>query len=52
MAELDRLIDYAASQYNSELMWCRDEDATAWLRLMYELIELRNNQVRLSYEQQ
>ena len=44
MTILDQLIDYSASEYNNELMWCRDEEATAWLRLMYELIELRNQQ--------
>ena len=44
MIILDQLIDCAASEYNNELMWCRDEEATAWLRLMYELIELRNQQ--------
>jgi len=52
MTELDKQIEHAASEYNSELMWCRDEDAAAWLRVMYELIELRNNQGRLRYEQQ
>lgn len=44
MTELDKAIAHAADQYNSELMWCREEDAAAWLRVMYELIELRNNQ--------
>ena len=44
MTELDKQIAHAADQYNSELMWCREEDAAAWLRVMYELIELRNNQ--------
>ena len=43
MTELDRAIAEAADQYKSELMWCREEDAAAWLRVMYELIELRNN---------
>jgi len=45
MTELDKQIAHAASEYNMELMFCRDEDAAAWLREMYELIQLRNNQV-------
>lgn len=44
MTELDKQIAHAADQYNEELMFCRDEDAAAWLRVMYELIDLRNNQ--------
>ena len=44
MTELDKAIAHAADRYNTELMFCRDEEAGAWLRLMYELIELRNNQ--------
>lgn len=44
MTELDKAIAEAADRYNTELMFCRDEEAGAWLRLMYELIELRNNQ--------
>ena len=45
MTELDKQIAHAASEYNVEVMFCRNEDAAAWLRVMYELIELRNNQV-------
>jgi len=44
MTKLDQQIAHAADRYNVELMFCRDEDAAAWLRVMYELIELRNNQ--------
>jgi len=44
MTKLEKQIAHAADEYNNALMWCRDEEATRWLRTMYELIELKNIQ--------